>query len=192
MASQVVAVLDTAVLMRAGLTEFIVHLHLAGVCRVRWSAAIWQEWEARIHRRPPDVERRVLAALEQLDDPLLDVDEALDAAQLVFDGGDTHVAAAALAARVMVDGDSEVWGEAARVLLVTGNSRHFDRSGLAARGVEVVEPDAFGGLIIDRNPKAALRWVDPHRGDGLLQRMREDGLTMTAARIEVLLSDLDL
>ncbi|MBK5221551.1 MAG: hypothetical protein JJE52_01475 [Acidimicrobiia bacterium] len=187
-------IVDTCVLMRAGALEFFVRIHMAGGCLLRWSSAIEEEFDGRIGRRPEGVELRCRRAMAAIPDALVDVSEAQSssAAALATDADDVKIAAAALALLAQVADDPDRW-EGAQAVLLTDNVRHFDTRALGTLGVRVLNCDEFAMLLLGRTEALVLRTVDPTREPGhLLEKMRSDGMTSSAAHMERRLRELGL
>lgn len=188
-----VAVLDTSVLLRLGLMQFLLGVAATGTYLPRWSRAIRGEFLERLYQRPAPIRQRLKDALESVPDAVLPVTPA-DEAQA--DGGcdtdDVHVLAAGIAARRLVNEDPDRWGPA-EVFLVTGNLAHFNPTFAAERGIRVLGPDHFGCALLERNPAAVLRTIQrepAHRYERYLEKMRDDGMTATAAKIASLFAEL--
>lgn len=171
-----IGVLDTNVLLRVGLLEFLFDVHSNGAYVARWSRSILLELEEHLPRRGPRVSGRVLGLLAEVPDGELPVSPGDHAAAVgACDLEDEHVLATALCARRV-----EPYAD---VTLVTGNLKDFDVGAARQRDVKVLDPDAFGLLLLERDPVPVLRAVQRqpgHRFDRFLQEMRRDGLPKTA------------
>lgn len=186
----VTAVLDTNVLMRVRLMQFLVGVAMAGAFTPRWSASIREELEVTCGRERPNLLEPLIELADSVPDVLLPVNaDDLDLAKGGCDVKDEHVLAAALcAARSGSDGLG-----ATRVLLVTENLKDFDAPYALARGVEVMGVDPFGLVLLEVAPMAVLRTIDrqpPERYNSYLDQMRGDGLLRTANRIEELFAEI--
>lgn len=186
----VTAVLDTNVLMRVRLMQFLVGVATAGAFTPRWSASIREELEVTCERERPNLLEPLLKLADSVPDVLLPVnDDDVHLAQGGCDVHDEHVLAAALcAARLHGQGPARQ-----RVLLITENLRDFDAVQALARGVEVMGVDPFGLVLLEVAPMAVLRTIDrqrPERYDSYLDQMRGDGLVRTANRIDELFAEI--
>lgn len=188
--------LDTNVLLRAGLLQFLVAVASTGAYLPRWSAAIQAEWSSQLGRRPEDLHERLRACLDTVPDALLPVadrDRRLAAGNCHRE--DEHVLATALCARRLAGEDPDRWGDDCDVVLVTGNERHFPADRSEPLGVKILSPDKLGERLLADRPQAVLRTIqrEPRsRYAGYLERMRRDGMKSTADAIDRRFAELAL
>ncbi len=129
-----IAFVDACVLRPLPLADFVLRSAHAGLCRVRWSAQVQDEWAHALLRQRPEVDpERVAARIAAMNAALPDACVGgyaglVDRLELP-DPGDRHVLAAAIHAGADV--------------IVTYNLRDFPGWALQRRGLRAVHPDAF-------------------------------------------------
>lgn len=178
-----IVVLDTSVVLGAGLIELLVALQARSGVRLKWSEAIRVEIENKLPVRPTAVQQRCLDAISTVPDPLIKVRaDDLEAATGVFDPLDRHVLGAALAARRIVTETNDD----GRVVLLTRNLRDFDVVHAATLALEIVEPDPFIAGLIEEQPEAFafIDHVPEERFARYIQRLQRDGMDLTAASLQ--------
>lgn len=139
-----VAVYDANVLYPAQLRDLLMRLAISDLVRPHWSDAIHDEWMRNVHADRADV---TWADLEytrnQMDrarpDACVEGYQQHIEALTLPDPDDRHV----LAVAIHIGAD----------YIVTFNLRDFPASQLDPHGVEAIDPDAFVGLLMDRDPE---------------------------------------
>ena len=175
--------LDASVLYPAPLRDFLMHLALTDVVRVKWSAQIHQEWIEAVLRVRPDIARNQLERTRTLmDSHILDAlvenyEHRIDELWLP-DEDDRHVLAAA------IEGGCD--------LIITFNLRDFPDDILAPLGISAQHPDLFCGNLIESSPLAVVAAAFEHRQslkrppkgvEEYLAALERQGLPKTAARL---------
>lgn len=192
MAVDLVGVLDTSILLRAGLMAFLTSVASTDAFLPRWSDEIQQEWEERLSRRPEKIHEALRQALVSVPDAVLPVSvDDLAASKGLCEADDQHVLAAAFCARRLAGVEDVPWTVDATIALVTGNLKDFDVKEIERRKISVLDADAFGLTLLRGSPLAVLRTIqrEPReRYARYLERMGADGLTRTAAKIDALIA----
>jgi hypothetical protein len=189
----ITAVLDTSILLRKGLMEFVLRAASADACALRLSQSIYDETIRKLDEgtRPEHLVAPLTAGLKQVAAYGLAVVEQAhtdEADGLVNDPLDVHVLASAFAVRDEVPTPS-------MTLLVTDNLRDFQVDAISGRGVVAVGADAFGCYLLEERPVQVFTQIQrepPERFARFLERMRSDGLTGTADAIEAIAAELEL
>jgi len=191
---RLVGVLDTNVLMRARLMQFLVAGTDTDSCVLRWSEDIRAELEQTGLRERPSVLPSLLQLADAVHDAVLPVHpDDLGASTGHCDALDEHVLAAAICAVRLRAHPDYPWDGESEIVLVTDNLRDFDIDYALSRGLRVIGVDQFGLLLLELAPHAILTMIDREPQDryaGYLQQMRDDGLPATADRIDQLFAQL--
>ena len=151
-----VALLDTSVLWPSLQRDFLLSLHIQGVYRALWSAAILDELEfheaRKLHKFGVDASeatRRAHALITQMrgafSDSIVSGWEELDGTFGLPDVDDEHVVAAAVVAQAD--------------LIVTENLRHFPADRIPDR-IEVAGVAEFAYRTVSRRPSRAVAAVN--------------------------------
>lgn len=183
MSAPPVAFLDACVLWPLPLADFLLRSAHAGLCAVRWSAAVQREWAQAFKRRRPAldpgaIDARNAAMNEALPEALVSAYEAGVEDLELPDPDDRHVLAAAIHARAD--------------FIVTYNLRDFPPAALKARRLCAIDPDAFLHALHATAPERFARigreivaaWDDPRIDErGFFERLARLRLHRTAAAL---------
>jgi len=153
-----VVLVDANVLFAPRLCDLFVHLHIDGVIRIHWSAAINDEWTrnaaAKTRGDPAGIQRRLQGMIGAVPDwEVSHYDRFIDAFAGV-DAGDRHVSAAALALQER---------EGHEVVLVTENLKHFPLTEMSRRGVQPMSSSEYLHRLFDEDGVAVLRVAEACR-----------------------------
>jgi hypothetical protein len=145
-------VLDACVLYPAAQRDLFLWLAAGGVIRAHWTNKIHDEWMRNVARDfgvARDVLERVRKLMDQAaGDALVTRYRMHEGLFPNTDAKDRHVAAAAVAARNRFAANI--------VTIITWNLKDFDRTELAAAGLEVQNPDTFLCRLQSEFPKAVV------------------------------------
>lgn len=182
-----VVVYDACVLHPAPLRDLLMRVAHAGLVRARWSELILDETFRSILRVRPDIAPEVLTRTRRLmneairDALVVGFEPLMDGLDLP-DPDDRHVLAAAIRAGAQT--------------IVTINVRDFPAPRLAPLGIEAQHPDEFILGLIDLAPgavagilmeQAAALKHPRHSPAEVLEKLRQQGLVRSAARLRTLL-----
>lgn len=177
------AFLDACVLRPLPLADFLLRSAYAGLCRVRWSAQVQNEWAHALQRQRPGVDaERVAARNAAMNTALPEAcvhgyDDLIDGLTLP-DASDRHVLAAATHARAAV--------------IVTYNLRDFPGPALKVHGLRALHPDVFLHALHRAAPAAfeaiarqiVAAWDDPPIDEAaFFERLARLRLHRTAAAL---------
>ena len=174
-----VDVLDSCVLYTAPLRDFLMHLALLDLFRARWTEEIHEEWIRNVLESRPALTREQLTRTKELmnahtRDSIVEGYEGLIESLALPDAEDRHVLAAAIHAEAE--------------FIVTFNLRDFPAGALAPFEIEAIHPDAFLGLLLERDPAKVLLAAErqrqslknpPKSRDEFLETLRSQGLIET-------------
>jgi predicted nucleic acid-binding protein len=179
-----VAVYDANVLYPAQLRDLLLRLAVNDLVRPHWSDEIHDEWTRNVHADRPSVTWEDLeytrGEMERaFPDASVDgYQDHIDTLSLP-DPDDRHVLAAAI--------------EVGADYIVTFVLGDFPAAQLDPHGVEVVDPDSFACLLMDRDLEGVLGVAAEHRGSlrkpplgagEYLEALRNAGLEVAAERLE--------
>lgn len=143
------ALLDACVLHPAPIADAMMSVHSAGLCTVKWTDRIDEEWISAVLRNRPDLTREKLTRRrDAMRDAVLDWEisatryEALMPCLTLPDANDVHMLAAAISGHVEC--------------VVTANHRDFPSNVMSTYGLEVIHPDDFLVYQLDLDPIPAL------------------------------------
>lgn len=143
------ALLDACVLYPAPIADAMMSVHSAGLCTVKWTDRIDEEWISAVLRNRPDLTREKLTRRrDAMRDAVLDWEisatryEALMPCLTLPDANDVHVLAAAISGHVDC--------------VVTANHRDFPSDVMSTYRLEVIHPDDFLVYQLDLDPIPAL------------------------------------
>lgn len=154
-----VAVLDANVIYPQFLRDVLLRLAAANLFIPRWTDRIRREWSRNLAADRPDIPAERIERLHTL------MEQAFPDARVTgyrtfeplfptVHPKDRHVAAAALRGGATV--------------IVTRNLRDFPRTGLAAHGLNAIDPDEFIAGLIAGNRVTAVAVLEGHRA-GLMK-----------------------
>lgn len=181
--THVIAVLDANVLYPAPLRDFFMWQAANGVFAARWTDEIHEEWTENLLSNRPELSRERLQRTRELMDrhvddvPVTGYERHIDKLELP-DPDDRHVLAAAI--------------ECNASYIVTDNLSDFPEEALSRHGIEAVNPDEFGLLLLERSRETVIRsavehWQSlrnpPKSQDQYLVSLRRIGLEETAGRL---------
>lgn len=180
------AFLDANVLYPAPLRDLLMHLALAGACRVHWSQRVHVEWKRNLLKNRPELTRDQLDRTSRLMDEALPHAmvkrcKALPVALQLPDADDGHILAAAIACNASC--------------VVTFNLKDFPKTILAPLNIEAVHPDEFIAGLWSLNKAAVLHAVMRQRAalknpaysaDKFLETLRSQKLPQTAELLPIL------
>ena len=175
-----VAFLDANVLYRATTRSVLIYLALAGVCSVRWSDVVQDEWTRNLVKNRPDLNPQRIAGTRSLmdakiPDAIVTGYEPLITTLTLPDPNDRHVTAAVIHARATV--------------IVTENLSDFPEAALAPFSIVAQPPDYFVCALIEAEPLTALAAFARDRAsmnnppmtvDAYLAALEHSGLVATA------------
>lgn len=182
-ATHVIALLDANVLYPAPLRDFFMWQAANGVFAARWTDEIHEEWIENLLIDRPELSRERLRRTRELMDrhvdgvPVTGYGRLIDDLELP-DPDDRHVLAAAI--------------ECNASYIVTANLSDFPEDALSPHGIEVVSPDEFGLLLLERFKETVIQsavehWqslgTPPKNRDQYLASLRRAGLEKTAGRL---------
>lgn len=170
---------DASVLFKAAVTRFLLGAERAGEFTAAWSETVVTEARRNLLNSG---RASALAAFEQnirwpREVIRANPDPTLEIGLNRTDPKDRHVLSAAAAIGASV--------------LVTSNTKDFDRAESAALGVHIDTPDGLGVMLARRNPAALVRYVDrvpPARYERYLELLELE-LPHTMRLLEPLLGD---
>ncbi len=182
-----VVLYDANVLYPAPMRDLLLRIGAAGIVQARWTEEILDECfrnilANRIDLKPENLKRTRDLMNAAVPDCLVEGYEPLVAGLHLPDKQDRHVLAAAIHAGAQV--------------IVTHNLKDFPEKALAPFNVEAVAPDDFVLDAIDLWPGAVVRVVEeqaaalrkpPHTVAELLEKLREQGLVQSVAKLNELL-----
>lgn len=167
-----------------GVADALLSLAVAGLCAVKWTTAIEDEWMRNLERRRPDLQGRLATRRDDMRAAIPDwhvPDEAWQAIGLGLklpDPGDVHVLAAAIA------GHADC--------IVTFNLKDFPARVLEPYGIEAIHPDDFIVAQLDMDEFKALAAFRDMRArkkapaltaEEFAVAMERNGLVVTASRL---------
>ncbi|ATB44350.1 PIN domain-containing protein [Cystobacter fuscus] len=179
---------DACVLHPAPLRDLLVRLGLSGLCQAKWTRRILDECFRGIARRRPDLDPGRLARSRQLlETAIPDVnvegyEDLIESIHGLPDVDDRHVVAAAIRCGAQV--------------IVTSNLKDFPSPVLDRYGMEAQHPDDFVRNLIGLDEatvvqiiraQAAILSAPPRTPADILERLHDNGLSVSVARLKQLL-----
>ncbi len=132
------ALIDANVFFAPRLCDLFMHLHIAGLIRIRWTAAINEEWTRNAALKsasdPAGIHRRLAGMVAAIEDWEVSGYEPYFGRALGVSPSDVHVAAAAI--KLAKD-------ECETTSLVTDNIRHFPVASFSGTDVIPITPSDF-------------------------------------------------
>jgi len=174
-------VYDACVIYPASLRDLLMNLATSKAVSTHWSDEIHEEWISSLLENRPDLKREALERTRrEMDGAVIgglvtDYEHLVESLRLP-DPNDRHVLAVAI--------------RVGATLIVTLNLNDFQKSDLAAFGVEAVSPDEFIDRLIVDKPITVLDAVRSHRQslrnpamsvDEYMDALRRQGLVRTVA-----------
>lgn len=182
-----VALADANILIARTLRDYVVYSAKMGAFEVHWSQGILDEMSrnliAKFGFSSDDATELELRLTEYLPRALVDVRKrhAQLVEQVTMDAKDRHVVAAALSAKASI--------------LVTNNTRHFPKTWLTERDIELLTAGEFLVRLATANPdelKRAHRLTvanSPKTEDAILDTLESQIGTTAAAAVRAALAD---